>query len=176
MIFRRAPNLRVVYGVGFLAGKSKLDKRVVELGEIVRGIMQRFESCDAAAANGPHVDLTMQETRVVEFLSESGAQMMRAVADRLGIAVNSVTTLVDNLEQKGLLQRVRSKSDRRVIQLELTAAGRLAGKSVSDVKNRFHREMLAVLTEEEQAILLVLLRKIGGLPAPIAPELNRKSK
>lgn len=122
-----------------------------------------------AAANGPHADLTMQETRVVELLGESGGQMMRAVADYLGVAVNSVTTLADNLERKGLLRRVRSHADRRVVHVELTEAGQCASRSVIDIKTRFHREMLAALTDEEQAILLVLLRKVGGISAEPVP-------
>ena len=142
---------------------AKLDKRAAELGRVVHEIVKRFEGANVAAANGPHADLTLQETRVVELLGESGGQMMRAVADYLGIAVNSVTSLADNLERKGLLRRIRSEADRRVVHVELTPDGQCASRSVSDVKARFHREMLAALTEEEQAILLVLLRKIGGI-------------
>lgn len=142
---------------------GKLEKRTAELGEVVSKIVKRFESANLAAANGPHADLTMQETRVVEMLGESGGQMMRAVADHLGLAVNTMTTLADNLERKGLLKRVRSEADRRVIHVELTEAGRQASLSVLEIKARFHRELLAALTDEEQAILLVLLRKIGGI-------------
>lgn len=146
-----------------MRSSSTLDKRAAELGDVVRGIVKRFEGANLAAANGPHADLTMQETRVVELLGEGGGQMMRAVAVYLGVAVNSVTTLADNLERKGLLRRVRCDADRRVVHVELTEAGQRASRSVIDIKNRFHREMLAALTDEEQAILLVLLRKIGGL-------------
>lgn len=142
---------------------SRLDKRAAELGEVVREIVKRFEGANVAACNGPHADLTMQESRVVEFLGESGGQMMRAVADYLGIAVNSVTTLADNLERKGLLRRIRSEADRRVVHVELTEAGHIASRSITEVKHHFHRELLAALTDEEQAILLVLLRKIGGV-------------
>ena len=146
-----------------MRNETRLDKRAAELGEVVHEIIKRFEGANVAAANGPHADLTHQETRVVELLGAAGGQMMRAVANHLGIAVNSVTTLADNLERKGLLQRVRSEADRRVVHVELTAAGQRAGRSVIDVKAKFHREMLAALTDEEQAILLVLLRKIGGV-------------
>lgn len=132
---------------------------------MVQEIVKRFESANVCAANGPHVDLTIQETRVVELLGAAGGQMMRAVAEHLGVAVNSVTTIADGLERKGLLKRVRSESDRRVVHVELTAAGLEASRSVLDIKTKFHREMLATLTEEEQAIFLVLLRKVGGIKA-----------
>lgn len=163
-----------------LGNSSKLDRRATELGQVVRHIVQRFESANAAAANGPHVDLTMQETRVIELLGESGGQMMREIARHLGIAVNSVTSLIDHLETKGLLNRVRSHADRRVINVELTDTGRLANRSIANVKLHFHREMLATLTSEEQAILLVLLRKIGGLTEPVGssvtPRVSKRAR
>lgn len=148
-----------------MSKSSELDRRAAELGQVVQGIIQRFEGANMCAANGPHVDLTIQETRVVELLGSTGGQMMRAVAEHLGVAVNSVTSIADGLERKGLLKRVRSQSDRRVVQVELTEAGLEASRSVLSIKTKFHREMLAALTEEEQAILLVLLRKIGGMKA-----------
>lgn len=151
-----------------LRKSSELDRRAAELGHVVQEIVKRFEAANVVAANGPHVDLTIQETRVVELLGEAGGQMMRAVAEHLGVAVNSVTGIVDGLERKGLLTRVRSNADRRVVHVELTEPGREASRSVLGIKTKFHREMLAALTDEEQHILLVLLRKIGGLNATTA--------
>jgi hypothetical protein len=89
--------------------------------------------------------------------------------------------LADNLERKGLLRRVRSEADRRVVHVELTEAGHHASRSIAEVKQHFHREMLAALTDEEQSILLVLLRKIGGVssdavnePAEHVPESGQR--
>lgn len=155
---------------------SELDRRAAELGQVVQEIVKRFEGANLCAANGPHVDLTIQETRVVELLGTTGGQMMRAVAEHLGVAVNSVTSIADGLERKGLLKRVRSHSDRRVVHVELTDAGLDASRSVLEFKTRFHRELLAALTEEEQAILLVLLRKVGGMKASESRGENDKQK
>ncbi len=79
------------------------------------------------------------------------------------MAVNSLTSIADGLERKGLLRRIRSDADRRVVHVELTEAGLEVSRSVMEFKSKFHRELLAALTEEEQAILLVLLRKVGGI-------------
>lgn len=159
-----------------LRKSSELDRRAAELGQVVHEIVKRFEGANVSAANGPHVDLTIQETRVVELLGAAGGQMMRAVAEHLGVAVNSVTTIADGLERKGLLRRVRSDSDRRVVHVELTEAGLEASRSVLDIKTRFHREMLAALTEEEQAIFLVLLRKVGGMKATESAQADLSSQ
>lgn len=159
-----------------LRKSSELDRRAAELGQVVQEIVKRFEGANLCAANGPHVDLTIQETRVVEWLGVAGGQMMRAVAEHLGVAVNSVTSIADGLERKGLLKRVRSDADRRVVHVELTDAGLEASRSVLGIKTKFHRELLAALTDEEQAILLVLLRKVGGLKVSPPPDGNANSK
>ena len=138
-----------------------LDRRAADMQDVVRDILKQFQSVNAAAANGPHVELNMQELRVVEFLGNEGPRMMRELAEHLTVAVNSMTSIVDNLERKQLVRRQRSEEDRRVIRVELTDAGRDIHQSLVEVNLRLFRSMLGVLTEDEQEIFMVLFRKIA---------------
>jgi DNA-binding MarR family transcriptional regulator len=140
---------------------TSLDRRVADLRDTVRDILKQFQFVNAAAANGPHVEVNMQELRVIEFLGEEGPRMMREVAEYLTVAVNSVTTIVDNLERKQLVRRQRSEEDRRVIRVELTDAGQAIYRSSVEVNLRLFRSMLRALTEDEQEIFMVLFRKIA---------------
>src|SRR5215475_6936405 len=97
---------------------SPLDRRAADLRDAVQDIMKQFQCVNAAAANGPHVELNMQELRVVEFIGNEGPKMMRELAEYLALAVNSVTSIVDGLEHKGLVRRQRSEEDRRVVRVE----------------------------------------------------------
>ena len=138
-----------------------LDRRAADLQGVVQDILKQFQSVNAAVANGPHVELHVQELRVVEFLGIEGPHIMREIAEHLNVAVNSVTSIADNLEQKGLACRQRSDSDRRVIRIELTEAGRLMYQSLANMNLRLLRGMLGALTEDEQEIFMVLFRKIA---------------
>ncbi len=140
---------------------TTLDRRAVDLQEVVQDILKQFQSVHAAAANGPHVELNMQELRLVEFLGNEGPRMMRELAEYLTVAVNSVTSIVDNLERKELVRRQRSEEDRRVIRVELTDPGREVYQSLVEVNLRLFRTMLGALTEDEQEIFMVLFRKIA---------------
>lgn len=140
---------------------SSLDRRAADLQDLVQDILKQFQSVHAAAANGPHVELNMQELRVVEFLGNEGPRMMRELAEHLAVAVNSMTNIVDNLESKKLVSRQRSEEDRRVIRVELTDPGREIYKSLVKVHLRLFRSMLGALTEDEQEIFMVLFRKIA---------------
>ncbi len=140
---------------------NRVDERANDFGRIVREILKQFTQLHDAAACGPQANLGHQDLRIVELLGESGPQMMRSVAEHLGVAVNSMTNLVDHLEQKGLVHRTRSEVDRRVIHVDLTDEGKKAFEAASNAKFLFHRAILSALTEEEQQILLVLFRKIS---------------
>jgi len=138
-----------------------LDRKATELRDVVEDILHQFQIVDAAVADGPHVDLSCKELRVVEHLGDHCPRMMRELAEFLLLAVNSVTSTVDNLERKGIVRRLRSDADRRVIRVELTDAGSAAYQAAVKEKLQLLRSMLNALTEDEQEIFMVLFRKIA---------------
>ena len=140
---------------------TSIDRNALDLRELVQEILKQFQCVNAAAANGPHVELNMQELRVVELLGDQGPRIMRELAEHLQVAVNSMTSIADSMERKGLVRRQRSDEDRRVIRVELTEAGRGIYESVVQEKMRLFRSMLRALNEDEQKIFMVLFRKIA---------------
>lgn len=140
---------------------TRLDKKATDLRDMVQDILRQFQAVDQSLGTGPHVELSCQELRVVEFLGDTGPPIMRELAEFLMLAVNSVTSIVDHLERKGLVLRQRSEQDRRIIRVQLTDAGRAAYRAALEEKLRFLRSMLGALTEEEQDIFMVLFRKIA---------------
>jgi DNA-binding MarR family transcriptional regulator len=140
---------------------TSLDRRAADLQELVQDIMKQFESLNSKAANGPHAELNIQELRLIEFLGNEGPRMMRELAEHLTVAVNSVTSIVDHLESKGLVHRQRSEEDRRVIRVELTPSGQEIHRFCVELHLRLFRSMLGALTEDEQEIFMVLFRKIA---------------
>jgi len=105
-------------------------------------------------------DLSVQEIKAVEFLGRKGPGKMKDLADYLGLAVSSTTTLVDNLEAKGAVKRERSMEDRRVIMLQLTEDGRQNYQITMETYKQFCRNILDALTAEEQVNLLKIFDKI----------------
>lgn len=141
---------------------NPLDKQLPELRRLVEEMLQQFRRLDAATANGPHVDLSQQELRLVELLGGHGPRMMRELAEHLLLAVNSVTAIVDNLVKKKVARRQRSEEDRRIVRVELTPVGMQLYRAAVREKNEVFRHMLTSLTNEEREIFMVLFRKIAG--------------
>jgi len=72
----------------------------------------------------------------------------------------AMTRLLDRLEAKGLCLRVRSVADRRVVNIELTAAGREAAAGIPAVLSRVQNAHLAGFSAEEFETLKGFLRRI----------------
>lgn len=140
---------------------STFPQRLNDLRELVVEIVCQMKFVDEVAANGPHLDLSMQELRVVEHLGDRGPKMMKELAEFLKLAVNSVTTLVDHLEKRELVRRVRSEEDRRVVRVELAPLGTQTYQGAANERDQVLRGMLKSLTEDEQEIFLILFRKIA---------------
>ena len=84
----------------------------------------------------------------------------------------AMTRLLDRLEAKGLCRRVRSVADRRVVNIELTAAGRAAAADIPVVLSRVQNAHLAGFSVDEFETLKGFLRRILGnaqIPTPIPP-------
>jgi DNA-binding MarR family transcriptional regulator len=72
----------------------------------------------------------------------------------------AMTRLLDRLEAKGLVTRVRSSEDRRVVNLELTREGREAAKQIPPALCTIQNAYLHGLSMEEWQQLKDLLRRV----------------
>lgn len=144
---------------------SEVERRIVEFEQIIRQIILQFKQVNSSMVCGPHMNLGPHDVAIIELLGETGPQMMRLIAERLGLAVNSVTPIVDSLEVRGFVQRLRSETDRRVINVVLTEQGAQAFNTASRLKAQFHRTMLKALSSGEQETFLKLFKKIADAGA-----------
>lgn len=65
------------------------------------------------------------EVYVLRALYSKDNQRPTDLADAIGKARTGFTAVLDKLEQKGLIERSATKSDRRVVLIRLTDAGRI---------------------------------------------------
>jgi DNA-binding MarR family transcriptional regulator len=101
--------------------------------------------------------LTFPRLRLLEQLHCQGPQMMRALADDLGLTPRNMTALVDALEAEGLVRRVAHPSDRRATLVESTAAGVAAAECTLAPKLAAIGELFDGLTDAQQDELASLL-------------------
>ena len=88
------------------------------------------------------------------------ATTVAELARECQLDAGAMTRLLDRLEAKGLCRRVRSVSDRRVVNIELTDEGREAARQVPHVLCRVQNEHLAGFTHDEWQQLKGYLTRI----------------
>jgi len=71
-----------------------------------------------------------------------------------------MTRTLDRLEAKGLCKRVRSETDRRVVNIEITAAGTRAASDIPEILSGVQNAHLSGFSSEEFQTLRDYLRRI----------------
>lgn len=88
-------------------------------------------------------DLTLNEVRVIAQIKRLDKPTMSQIASKLSLSLGTLTTAIIKIEQKGYLNRVQSKKDKRVYTPKLTKKGKLAADSYNVF---FHDIVLACNT------------------------------
>ena len=113
------------------------------------------------------------EFTILVLLQENQRATPKQLALALGVPPPNVTVLVDRLEQRGLLQRQRSTTDGRAMNLQLTDKGTELARRAQRVSLSMESGLLAPLSAAERAMLGELLHKLAqggtGTVSPAAP-------
>jgi DNA-binding MarR family transcriptional regulator len=88
------------------------------------------------------------------------ASTVAELARECQLDAGGMTRMLDRLESKGLLRRIRSSEDRRVVNLELTEEGREAARQIPAVLCGVQNAHMRGFTVEEWQTLKNMLRRI----------------
>ena len=105
-------------------------------------------------------DLTAQQFKVLVIVALYGAETPADLCRSLCLDSGSMTRMLDRLEQKDLLVRTRSESDRRQVRLVLTESGKALSDLLPQIGAKAMNEMVGVLDDGELAMLEKLLTKV----------------
>jgi len=104
---------------------------------------------------------------VLAALAELGSRSQQQLAERLGINRTIMVSLIDSMEQAGLVERNRDPADRRSYAITPTAEGGRALAEMERAADRADAQLTASLADREQRQLERLLRTLastgGGL-------------
>ncbi len=98
---------------------------------------------------------------VLEALYSKGPLPVNALGRKLLLTSGAITTAVDRAQRQGLVRRLAEPTDKRVVRVELTEAGREKARHALDLHFRNLAAALAGLEPAEQRQLADLLRKLG---------------
>ena len=128
------------------------------IDEIVAGtaVIAGHQRC-AVARRLHRQGISMAHLQTLWILQEHGPQPMTRLADLLGVAVPNATGIIDRMEQRGLVERLRDGADRRVVTVRQTPEGARAVEEIDGWRSDMLVELLDRLDTDQ------LLRLVGGV-------------
>jgi DNA-binding MarR family transcriptional regulator len=108
--------------------------------------------------------LEVTSAQLIVILNLAGKECATSASELCkGISYDAgaMTRMLDRLEAKGLVQRTRSPDDRRLVNLELTAAGQAAYPRLREISMRVLNRSLRDFTADEAKLLERLLQRLA---------------
>lgn len=122
------------------------------------------------------LELTPPHAGILRAVGAQAGLSQQALGATLAILPSRLVALVDELEERGLVERRDSPDDRRVYALHVTEAGREALAAIGRVARAHDDDIGAALSDEERAQLGSLLRRIAdqqGMTPGVHPGFSR---
>jgi len=137
--------------------------------DAIRGIVQALRESSRLAEG--RVGLSGAQLFVLQQLAEAPAQSVNELAARTHTHQSSVSVVVARLVAEGLVRRAPAASDRRRVELTLTAKGRRAATGSPDLAQARLVEAIAGLVPARRRQLAASLGQVadsltGGQGAP----------
>jgi len=135
------------------------EERVLDAYIKLRRAVNAVTACEAEVMRS--AGLTESQFGVLEALLHLGPLCQKDLAAKILKSTGNLTTVVDNLERRDLVQRRRDGDDRRVVTVLLTDEGRRLIDSAFPRHVTALVDAFAVLTADEQQQLATLCRRLG---------------
>ncbi|MAH87210.1 MAG: hypothetical protein CMF26_01195 [Kiloniella sp.] len=114
--------------------------------------------------------LTEQQWRVLRTLWDSESLSSTELAARTLIPAASLVGVLDRLERKGLIARIRSVADRRVMIAKLSAEGRSLEQQISPRLETIQASVRACVSPAEWQKLTEILKEFEAGPRSVASQ------
>jgi len=132
-----------------------------EVDQVIETIIYLYtESRRITKELARRADLTGPQLTVVKLLEQIGDLSLSELSEKIRAQNSTVTGIIDRMEREGLVTRERSKEDRRVVYIKLTAKGRDLAQDIPVEPMEIFRGALESLTAQEVKDLVRILLKV----------------
>jgi DNA-binding MarR family transcriptional regulator len=130
------------------------------IGYLLRDTARRILS-DLTTRLEPH-GITLPQYYVLRELWQEEGLTQREIANRVGVLEPTMVATLDALERLGLIERVRSTTDRRKTHVQLTPAGRTMRDTLHGYAADVLENALTGISDDEIGVLRRTLQRIKG--------------
>lgn len=130
------------------------------IGFLIKLASVSMERALAAELKKKCPEATVAQWKIIMLIGNNRCDTAAGLAEALECDVSSITRTLDRLEAKGLVKRERSKTDKRLVHLSLTAEGLELLPHLPEISVNAMNEVLKDFTGEEVEQLKDFLRRI----------------
>ena len=143
-------------------------------GHLIRRMHQIHNSVFQTRMRDCGYDLTSVQFAALSAIAANPGRDQASIAGLIAYDKATIGGVLDRLEQKGMIERTTSPSDKRARVLTLTDEGRSALVDLRPVIERIQIEILPGLSEQERRTFVVLAEKVASAGnllsrAPLVP-------
>jgi DNA-binding MarR family transcriptional regulator len=106
------------------------------------------------------IDLHPPQFRVLNMVDAAEGQSQQAIGEAIQAPASRMVAIVDELEERGLVERRPHPGDRRIRALHLTPAGRRLLSRGRGIAMEHEAELVRGLSKADRASLLALLQRV----------------
>jgi DNA-binding MarR family transcriptional regulator len=118
------------------------------------------------------IDLSPPHAGILRAIAAEPGRSQQALSSQLGVLPSRVVVYVDELEERGYVERRRNPDDRRLHAVYLTAAGKRLMRKLSELAREHELRLTAALDPEQRDALRGLLSAVAqhqGLTPHVHP-------
>lgn len=108
------------------------------------------------------LELNLTQASMIGYIAENGPMNQTQLAAALVLGRAATGSVVDQLEARGLVQRVRDPDDRRVWLVENTAAGEAASVEIVAIDEQLRTRVRSGISRQERQQLADLLLRMSA--------------
>ncbi|MBP1950193.1 MarR family winged helix-turn-helix transcriptional regulator [Virgibacillus litoralis] len=105
--------------------------------------------------------VSITEFTILEALYHKGDLTVNQICDAVLINSGSMTYVIDKLQQRGLLERITSEEDRRVIHVRITNQGKKLMDDIFPQHEKVIEKVFEDVSPEELESVIDILKRIG---------------
>ncbi len=107
-----------------------------------------------------HLDVTPVQYTVLKCLWDNGDQLPTQISQAICLDSSTVTGILSRMEKKGLIERVHSETDRRMVNIRIMPAGAALRPAIEKAIREANEEVLRGMPEKDVQQLRARLDKI----------------
>ena len=139
------------------AGLDPCEEVLIALRQIIHGT--DLHSKRVAKESG----LTIPQIVVLQSVRDLGEVTTKQISRRVSLSQGTVTSILDRLEERGLIERYRSRVDRRIVHTRLTNEGQAALRKAPPLLHERFLEQFEELSERRQQEIVRVLQKVAEM-------------